>query len=45
MMYFSFRLIPNFNYGREKKKQMIQFVHKQIHKLIFGGKIHNKRKD
>ena len=36
-MYFYFRLIPNFNSGRVKKKtQMIQIVNKQMHNLTFG---------
>ena len=39
IMYFYFRLIPNFNSGRVKKPQMIQLVNKQIHNLIFGEKI------
>ena len=39
IIYFYFRLIPNFDSGSKKKKtQMIQLVNKQIHKLIFGGK-------
>ena len=39
-MYFYFRLSPNINSGRVKKKQqMIQLVNKQIRKLISGKKI------
>ena len=42
-----FRLIPNFNSGRAKKKtqnQIIQHVNKQIHKLLFRRKFHEKKR-
>ena len=45
-MYFYFRLIPNFNYGRLKKiQQMIQFFNKQMHKSIYRKQISKNGKD
>ncbi len=45
-MYFYFSLIHNFNTVRVKKKQMIQLLDEQIHKVIFGEKkIYKEGKD